>query len=511
MHSSNGRSLVLTCAGLLLALSACPRRNQSPKQPTLSFQPQVLGTAESFAVLAGQAVTNTGPSTINGDVGVSPGTAVTGFPPGLVTGGTIHSADAVALQAQSDATTAYNELAGRACNTTLSGQDLGGLTLTPGVYCFSSSAQLTGTLTLNAQGDPNAVFVFQIGSTLTTASNSTVVLINGGVSCNVYWQVGSSGTLGTNTTFVGSSVALTSITLQTGARVTGHVLALNGSVTLDSNRVATETCNAPADGGGTSGATTASTTATSSTNATGATSTGSAATTGATTSAAGTSTAGTTASTGSNQTGATAASSTVGATGTTGGTSTTGANSGTTSGGTTGAFDGGSGCAGLVCGCRCVDASSDPTNCGACDHACARGETCTSGHCGPPCPGSTLRCGGTCVDPLTDPANCGICGNVCAAGAACAAGYCGTCPGTICGSWCVDLGTDRNDCGHCGVACAADQTCTSATCVHCAGTVCGNRCVDSATDPRNCGGCGNVCGFGVSCIGGSCDNSCPKP
>jgi len=194
-----------------------------------------LGTAQRFAVLGGSAVTNTGPSTITGDLGVSPGNAVSGFPPGLVAGGTIHAADAVALQAQRDVTTAYNALAGQACDTVLTGQDLGGLTLTPGVYCYAAAAQLTGTLTLDAQGNPSAVFIFQIGSTLTTASNATVRVINGGSPCNIYWKVGSSATLGTATTFVGNILALTSITLTTGANISGRALARNGAVTLDTN------------------------------------------------------------------------------------------------------------------------------------------------------------------------------------------------------------------------------------------------------------------------------------
>ncbi len=201
-----------------------------------------LGTAETFAVLAGQAVTNTGPSTIEGDLGVSPGSAVTGFPPGSVTGGTIHASDAVAIQAQNDLTTAYNEAAGRAVTVDLTGQDLAGMTLTPGVYFFSSTAQLTGTLTLDAQGDPDAEFVFQIGSSLTTGSNSSVVMINGGDPCGVYWQVGSSATLGTNTAFVGHILALTSISLNTGATLDGSALARNGSVTLDDNVISVAGC-----------------------------------------------------------------------------------------------------------------------------------------------------------------------------------------------------------------------------------------------------------------------------
>lgn len=196
-----------------------------------------LGAAESFAVLGASTVTNTGPSVISGDLGVSPGSAITGFPPGTVLG-TIHAADAVAAQAQASLTTAYNEAAGLTPTQSLTDINLGGLTLTPGVYFFASSAQLTGTLTLDALGDPNALFVFQIGSTLTTASNSSVVYINGGQGGNTFWQVGSSATLGTFTMFQGNILALTSITLNTGATIgCGRALAQNGAVTLDSNIV----------------------------------------------------------------------------------------------------------------------------------------------------------------------------------------------------------------------------------------------------------------------------------
>lgn len=209
--------------------------------------PVGLGTADSFAVLGGTTVTNTGPTVVSGDLGVSPGSAVTGFPPGLVINGAIHVADAVALQAQSDLTTAYNDAAGRPCTLDLSGVDLGTQTLTDGTYCFSSSAQLTGTLTLNGEGNPNAVFIFQIGSTLTTAPASTVSLINGAQACNVYWQVGSSATLGTTTTFRGSILALTSIALQTGAIIVeGRALARNGAVTLDTNTITRDTCRTAA-------------------------------------------------------------------------------------------------------------------------------------------------------------------------------------------------------------------------------------------------------------------------
>jgi hypothetical protein len=202
--------------------------------------PVGLGTAGSFAVLAGTTVTNTGPSTISGDRGVSPGSAVVGFPPGIVSNGVIHAADAVALQAQADVTTAYNDAAGRATTATVSA-DLGGQTLVSGVYT-GGALGLTGTLTLDAQGDPNAVFVFQAASTLITASTSTVSLINGADPCNVFWQVGSSATLGTNSVFVGTVLALTSVAATTGATVQGRLLARNGEVTLDTNVITASNC-----------------------------------------------------------------------------------------------------------------------------------------------------------------------------------------------------------------------------------------------------------------------------
>ena len=205
-----------------------------------------LGTAQAFAVLGGSTVTNTGPTVVEGELGVSPGTAVTGFPPGIVVGGTIHTGDAVAAQAQVDATTQYNTLVGTPCTADLTGQDLGGMVLTPGVYCFSTSAQLTGPLVLDAQGNFAAQFIFKIGSTLTTASGATAQVINGGNRCGVFWQVGSSATLGTSTSFVGNILALASITLTTGASITGgRLLARTGAVTLDSNSINFSTCAAP--------------------------------------------------------------------------------------------------------------------------------------------------------------------------------------------------------------------------------------------------------------------------
>jgi hypothetical protein len=199
-----------------------------------------LGTAEPFAVLAGSTVTNTGPSVINGDLGLSPGTVVTGFPPGTVNGSQ-HVTDAVAAQAQTDLTTAYNNAAGQSPTGTVSA-DLGGQRLAPGVYRSASSLGLTGALTLDAQGNANAVFIFQAGSSLTTASASSVNLVNGAQACNVFWQVGSSATLGTASSFRGSILALTAISVTTGATVDGRVLARNAAVTLDSNTITRSRC-----------------------------------------------------------------------------------------------------------------------------------------------------------------------------------------------------------------------------------------------------------------------------
>ncbi|HEX2017224.1 MAG TPA: ice-binding family protein [Solirubrobacteraceae bacterium] len=204
--------------------------------------PVGLGTASTFGVLAGSTITNTGPSVVNGDLGLSPGTSVTGFPPGSVNGST-HVADAVAAQAQSDLTTAYNDAASRTPAATVAG-DLGGQTLAPGVYKSGSSLGLTGTLTLDAQGDPNAVFIFQAGSTLTTASGSRVSLINGANPCNVVWQIGSSATLGTSTTFVGNILALTSISMNDGVTLTGRALARNGATTLINDTITVGRCAA---------------------------------------------------------------------------------------------------------------------------------------------------------------------------------------------------------------------------------------------------------------------------
>ncbi len=215
-------------AAALLALALV---GQSPAYA--ADAPVGLGTAAGYSVLGGTTVTNTGPTTLAGDLGVNPGSAITGFKPGLVAGAT-HAADAHALQAQSDLTTAYDDAAGRAMTASVAG-DLVGKTLTPGVYKSTGPLSVSGALTLNGQGNPNSVFIFQVASTLTTATASSIVLTNSAQACNIYWQVGSSATLGTASTFNGNILALTSITATTGTTVQGRALARNGQVALDTN------------------------------------------------------------------------------------------------------------------------------------------------------------------------------------------------------------------------------------------------------------------------------------
>jgi ice-binding like protein len=212
-------------------------------QAVAAEAPVGLGTVGSYSVLGGQTVTNIGPSTLDGDLGVWPGTAITGFPPG-VTAGATHAGDAVAGQAQSDLVVAYNDAAGRAPTANVAG-DLVGRTLVGGVYKSSGPLALGGTLTLDGQGTSGTVWIFQVASTLITASASNVNLINGAQACNVFWQVGSSATLGTNSKFVGTIMALTSITVTTGTVVAGRALARNGQVSLDDNTFTTPGCTPP--------------------------------------------------------------------------------------------------------------------------------------------------------------------------------------------------------------------------------------------------------------------------
>ncbi len=197
-----------------------------------------LGTAESYAVLAGMpSITNTGNSVISGSVGISPAAAVTGFPPGLVNNGTIQKGTAPAGTAKTDLTAAYGVAKSSPCNFNKTGKNLGDLTLTPGTYCQTTAPTLTGTLTLSGNG----VFIFQIGSTLATAPGSRIVLRNGAQPCNVFWQVSSSATLNTTTTFVGTIMALTDIRVSNGVSIAGRALARNGTVTLIDDRITVPT------------------------------------------------------------------------------------------------------------------------------------------------------------------------------------------------------------------------------------------------------------------------------
>ena len=209
----------------------------APPAPPTQQAEEYLGSAANLRILAYSTITNSGPTIISGDLGLSPGTAVTGFPPGTVIG-TQHITDATAAQAQLDLTAAYNTIAGTPTTVNLTGQDLGSLApLAAGVYNYDTSAQLTGHLILDGGGDPTTVWMFKIGSTLTAANASSVTFINGGQADNVFWQVGSSATLGTTAAFAGNILALASISFNTAATLSGRALARTGAVTLLTNSI----------------------------------------------------------------------------------------------------------------------------------------------------------------------------------------------------------------------------------------------------------------------------------
>jgi len=239
------RRLTLAFAASVALTFAISLLGGAPTASAAGPSPVGLGTAAAFAVLAGTpAVTNTGATTVTGDLGIHPAAAVTGFPPGIVNG-TIHAADAVALQAKGDLAGAYVDAAGRPATATHG--TLGGLTLVGGVYNAGGvTLGLTGTLTLDGQNDPSSVWIFQATSDLITASSSSVSLINGAQACNIFWQVTSSATLGSSSTFAGTILALTSITMNSGVSVNGRALARNGAVTLINDAITRTSCSAAA-------------------------------------------------------------------------------------------------------------------------------------------------------------------------------------------------------------------------------------------------------------------------
>ncbi len=415
LKSYLGIGSALVCTLGIACGSGTPHDNPIVRHNAIA-PASLLGTAQDFAVLAGSTVTNTGSSLIDSSVGVHPGSSVTGFPPGILTGGAIHTADAVALQAQSDVTTAYNDLAQRPCTASLTGQDLAGKTLVAGVYCFTSSAQLTGTLVLDAENRADATFVFKIGSKLTVTTGSGVRLINGASPCNVFWQVGSSvDRIGPGATFVGSILALTSIAIQTGAQLDGRALARNGAVTLDTNRISSRNCGvAPVDDGGMPG-----------------------------------------------DAGVDAGNNDHGQDGGIG----KDAGVAEEDGGSGGGGGDNGGCCNFAssCGSACFNLQTDANNCGSCGTHCSASQRCSGGGC-VTCEADRLHCKDQCADGQSDPFNCGACGNVCKGSQACVKGACAPCDGTVCSNACVELRTDRNNCGACGNVCGNGQCCNSGVC-----------------------------------------------
>lgn len=234
---------VLAMASVVL-ISACKKEEQSPANPTIiphqtTIQATVpLASASAFAILAGSSVTNTGPTSVTGDLGLSPGSSVGGFPPGVLVG-TQHINDTIAAQAKLDLTAAYNDAAGRITTdmVTLSG-NIGGLTLTPGLYKSTSSLALSsGDVTFDAKGNANAIFIIQVASALTVTSGRKVILSGGALASNIFWQVGSSATFGTTSVFKGTLLVMQSITFNTEAKLDGKALARTGNITMASNTI----------------------------------------------------------------------------------------------------------------------------------------------------------------------------------------------------------------------------------------------------------------------------------
>jgi ice-binding like protein len=241
-----GLSLVTSLTALLV--SACSGMSDATLDPDTGLLVQglalapTLGSAAGFAMLGSSTVTCANSSDVSGDVGVSPGTAITGFDESCTLSGALHAQDDAAVQAQADVLVAFDDLASATCETDLTGQELGGLTLSPGVYCFDTTAGVTGDLTLDGGGDANAVWIFQVGSAVTTATGSSVAMSGGGSACNVFWKVGTSATLGTGSSFKGNVLASASISLTSGSSLEGRALALNAAVTSDANSVSIGNC-----------------------------------------------------------------------------------------------------------------------------------------------------------------------------------------------------------------------------------------------------------------------------
>lgn len=231
------RSRLALLVMMLVGAVLLPARGALAANPT----PINLGAAAPFGVLAGTSVVNTGASAVDGDIGTTPGTSITGFNPTGTLTGTKYPGGPVAVQAQSALSAAYNDAVGRTPDQSFS-EDLAGKTFTPGVYRHASAAQLTGTVILDGQNNPDAVFIFQVGTTLGSSAGSIVSLINGAQACHTFWQIGTSSTLGANTTFRGNMLADASITVGAGTSVAGRLLARNGTVTMDTTAVTPTTC-----------------------------------------------------------------------------------------------------------------------------------------------------------------------------------------------------------------------------------------------------------------------------